>query len=378
MKTTTTAVPSVEIRSCTEADYDGVFALYGEVFGDQALKLFRRRWRWQFFENPVNRRVASHLWVADLDGAVVGFLASFPTRMKFGDLETIIYHDCDLIVSSRTRRLGIGERLVRAYDEFPNPLSNALAYAPANGRIRGRVGYQPLHAVPFYYRPIRPSAVLRYVQRSPRIPRAFARAPLAWMRPLVGPLMDGAAAALNRTRAPRIPSGWTAHMVEHAGPEFDALWLELKDRFPLIAVRDASFVQWRFLDDPVFDHRVMMARNPTGQVAGYVALRLVDRRGMRVGRIMDLFGDPNTPEMVDTLVAAAVDQFAAHDAAIISCLGLHPSLRRRVQRYLYFRPRGLDRPAWMLWKGDDALQDLVYDERQWHLSHGDSDIGFSP
>ena len=86
--------------------------------------------------------------MADREGEIVGFLASFPQRMKLLDEESIIYHDCDLIVSKTARRQGIGQRLVDTYDRHPNLLSNALAYAPANGRIRQRAGYQPMRALP--------------------------------------------------------------------------------------------------------------------------------------------------------------------------------------------------------------------------------------
>lgn len=378
VKIATSAPATVDVRTCIEADYERVFALYGTVFGEESLRRFRARWRWQFFENPVNARVPSQMWVAERGDEIVGFLASFPTRMNFAGEEVIIFHDCDLIVSSRARRMGVGERLVRAYDEFPNALSNALAYAPANGRIRGRVGYQPLHVVPFYYRALRVHAVLQFVHQSGRLPRAFKFAPLSWSLRAAGGLVALATGLANGLRSPHLPDGYTVEPVTEPGDEFDELWRRLKPRFPLSAVRDRRFVQWRFIDDPVFDHTVLVARDRTGTLQGYAALRVAPKPDLRVGRIMDLFCDPGATATVDTLMHGALKYVAEAHCDAVSCLGLHPQIRHRAQRYLYIKPRQLDRPAWMLWKGNEAVTDLVYDERKWHLSHADSDIGFSP
>jgi predicted N-acetyltransferase YhbS len=369
---------AIAIRSLAADDLDGVFALYGAVFGAEALERFRRRWRWQFFENPANECAASRMWVARRDGAIVGFLASFPTRLHVAGEEVIIHHDCDLIVSPDTRRMGVGERLVRAYDECPNPLSNALAYAAANGRIRGRVGYRPVHAVPVYYRPLRMGPVLAFAAGSPTAPAPLRRPPATWLRHAAALAMNGAVLAAGRVRMPRPARGWTVESLTAARGEFDELWRRLRPHYPIAAVRDRRFVQWRFLDDPVFRHTVLLAREPGGRPAGYLALRVTPRDRLRMGRIMDLFCDPGSVLAVDALLHAALAQFRSASADVISCLGLRPELRRVVQRYLYVRPARLDHPAWMLWKGNGIARELVYDAAQWHLSYADSDIGFGP
>lgn len=374
----TSSQASIAIRTCQERDHEGLFALYGSVFGTDAVDRFRRRWRWQFLENPVNHRFSSQMWVADRDGEIVGFLASFPTRMKVGHTEQIIYHDCDLIVSPTARRMGIGEGLVRAYDEFPNPLSNALAYAPANGRIRGRVGYRPLRAVPFYYRPLQPAQVLEFARRSRRVPAPLNTVPLAWFVDAAAYAGDLTVRAGNALREPSVPSDLAVETVSSAGSAFDELWNRLRHKFPLAAVRDRQFVTWRYLNDPVFDHTLTVARTAGGALRGYIATRLGPKDGMTVGRIIDVFCDPDAPAVVDALIAGALRVFQEAGCGAVSCLGLLPKIRHRVQRYLYLRPRRLNRPAWMLWKGDESMRGLVYDENQWHLSQGDSDIGFSP
>ena len=365
--------PTIAIRTCTAADYESVFALYDDVFGKEAGRRFRARWRWQFFDNPACRDAPSEMWVAELDGAIVGFLASFPVRMQLAGRVQLVYHDCDLIVAPQARRGGVGQRLVEAYDAFANPLSNALAYAPANGRIRERVGYRAVHAVPIALRPYNAAAIARYVGVTERLPRGLSPVTHG-----VTAILGVGFAAANRLRAPRAPADRTVERLSGAGEEIDRLWARCATHFPFAAVRDAAWVQWRFLEDPLYDVTVLAARDGSGAVTGYLAFRVTPRPDLRLGRILDLFALPDDVATVDALLHRALALTRADHADLVSCVGLHPALRRRVHRYLYVKPARLDRPAWLLWKGDPALRERVHDAGEWHISHADSDIGFAP
>lgn len=63
---------------------------------------------------------------------------------------------------------------------------------------------------------------------------------------------------------------------------------------------------------------------------------------------------------------------------MITCLGLLPTIRNRVKRYLYLKPKKIGDPALLYWKGDNKLKKIVYNENNWHLSHADGDEGFAP
>jgi hypothetical protein len=143
-------------------------------------------------------------------------------------------------------------------------------------------------------------------------------------------------------------------------------------------VRDRAWVEWRFLDDPIFADTVLAARDRRGALTGYLAFRVTARPDLRVGRILDLFAPPDDVATIDALLHRALELTRADRADLVSCVGLHPTIRRRVRRYLYVTPARLDRPAWFLWKGDPSLAGRVHDAGAWHLSHADSDIGFSP
>ena len=93
----------VVIRLYREDDQPEVSSLYEQIFGRASLAALMRRWEWQFRANPACELMESLMWVAELRGAVVGFLASFPARIKIFDTEEVVRFPCDLMVSADAR-----------------------------------------------------------------------------------------------------------------------------------------------------------------------------------------------------------------------------------------------------------------------------------
>ncbi len=368
----------LRVRLFRDEDREAVFSLYGQVFGEESLELFRRRWEWQFLRNPATRLAPSLIWLAESGGEIVGHLASFPQRMKFLDEQRVIYHDCDLLVSPTARRQGVGRRLVAAYDNCPNLLSNCLAYAPANGRIRARLGYQPAHALPRYLRPYDIGAIVGYMANSGRLSGLASKPPFSWLVRGLMTGLTGAARVVNAAKKPQPSGEFTVECATSIGREFDDLWNRLSPSFPLVAVRDRDFVQWRFVEDPVFDNTILVARDRKGILVGYLAMRVWARSGMTDGRVMDLFCPPGELAISDSLLHAALKLFEQHGVDLVSSWGLHPKIREGVRRHLYLAPSKLDHPSWLLWKGSEELRSVVYNADNWHISCADSDIGFNP
>lgn len=359
-------------------DRDAVFSLYRDVFGEEAGDLFERRWDWQFEGNPARQNAPLLIWLAEKDGEIVGHLASFPQRMKVVDQVFVVYHDCDLIVSPKVRRQGVGRHLVKAYDTCPNPLSNCLAYAPANGRIRERLGYRPANAIPRYLRPYDVAAMTNLLLSSERLPRPLKSPPATWVLRGLSLGLSVVAIAANAVRRPRPSTDFSVESVTAAGTEFDDLWARLSPQFVLSAIRDRQFVNWRFIDDPLFDNSILVARDNSGVLVGYLALRVWKRRGVVEGRIMDLFCPPESQEIVDSLLHGALLHLKRRRVDLVSCWGLHPGIRSKVRRHLYLAPSNFNHPSWFLWKGHHEMSATVYNASNWHLSCADSDIGFSP
>jgi GNAT superfamily N-acetyltransferase len=362
-----------DVREYAAADFESVAALYTVAFGEQARNRWVKRFDWEFRDNPAATGAPLHMWVVEKSGTILGFLAALPARVKLNDTTCVAHYPCDLMVAPEARGQGLGQRLWLAYLSATDTLSTVPAYAPATGRLCTRLGYRPVDAAPYYARPydVRPT-LRRKLAASPLGPTA------ALLAGGIGWGLNGLAAVRNRLGKPRVRPDYVVTRAASAGSEFDRLWQTVAPLIPALAVRDRAFVQWRFFDDPVFEHTVLVARDRTDAIAGYCDLTVTDKGYMTVGRIMDVFAPPAAVDLVATLLRSALEHLEHRRVAAVSSLGLCPGIRAVVRRPLYLRASATAHPAMLLWKGAPAMAPLVYDASNWHFSFADGDEGFSP
>jgi predicted N-acetyltransferase YhbS len=287
-----------------------------------------------------------------------------------------MHYPCDLMVAPAARGQGLAQRLWGEYLDSTDSLSCVPLYAPATGKLCAKLGYAPVAAVPACVRVYDVTAALRHLISS-RLPASTASTALQWLAAAAGVVLNAGIAVANAVRHPRRIGAYDVERAREAPQELDALWDNLSAEFSVLAVRDRAFVQWRFFDDPEFDHLFFVARDGIGNLVGYVDAVAVHRRNLRIGRIMDLLCSPARTDVADTLIAAALTELERQHVALVTCVGLHPSIRDRVRRCLYVRRRP-SAPAMLLWKGVADLEPIVHCANAWHLTLADGDEGFSP
>jgi hypothetical protein len=195
---------------------------------------------------------------------------------------------------------------------------------------------------------------------------------------LLGGILNIGLRTLNGARKPRISDRFEIRRCTATDETFDTLWQRLSPAFPISAVRDRRWVQWRFLEDPSFEHSLLCAYDQEAKLVGYVDVRISERRGLRFGRILDVFCDPGKTELAESLLAAGAARLEGEGVDVITCLGHLGGIRQVIAKYCYLTPRRLQRPAMFMWKGEPGLVDRIYDSKRWHLTHADGDDGFSP
>ncbi|MGQ0714518.1 MAG: GNAT family N-acetyltransferase [Gemmatimonadaceae bacterium] len=368
----------IKVRLYEDRDREGLFAVYLEAFGAEALERFQRRWQWQFIDNPAAAHAPMMVWVGELDGQVVGCLSSHLVRMKIGDRQIPHRYCNDLAVSSSARGWGLGTRLIGAYFAVVQQLATAMYFNPANRKIHDRHGYMPVRIYPMLVRPLNLSAMVRFETSSGRLPAVLQRAPISWIVRGGAWTVGLVVSALNRFLLPMRSPAYRIERAHEAGEEFDVLWRSLRDQFPITTVRDRAFVQWRFFDDPAFTHTVLVARDQARTARGYLAISVSDNRGMRVGRILDVFTPPSDPRMLDALLREALERFRTARVDVVACLGTDPRLRERLRRCLYLAPKSRQSLVLVAWRGREEDRALVMEENNYHLSGADGDQWFAP
>ena len=370
----------VDIRQLDLKDMDGVFSLYGDVFGKDKLEMWKKRWEWEFLKNPRTGLAPSKMWIAERqDRKILGYIGSFPMLLKIGTTEIFTSSSGDLMVFKDGRRQGLGQRLSKAYRDSEEILAtDGFGYQPATGRIYQRLGYKPVYCEPIYVRPFDLKSIFQFLIDSERAPSILSKGLLSQLSQVVCIIFNKFLYVGNRARWPNISKNFVIEEVKQVGPEFDVLWKNISHDFPVIFVRDSKFVKWRFMDDPVFQHTLLSARDLDGNLCGYLDFCVSIRRRMPIGRIMDIFCRPSSSDIIDSLLGKALDIMKKKNVALVSCLGMHPDIRERIKKFLYLRVRSVEIPALLYCSGDESIRKFVYNESMWHVTSADGDEGFAP
>ncbi len=165
----------------------------------------------------------------------------------------------------------------------------------------------PMFTTPFFFRSIRPSRVLRNLQSM----RRTAGRRLAFDMAAFSGAATMGIGALQMMRSRQVSRADVHVSVVHEfGSWIDALWTRACDRYALLARRDASVLNIRYPQEDSRFIRLKLER--AGSPVGSVILLDTQMHShkhfgdLRVGTIVDVFGDPADARLIVQTAAAAL------------------------------------------------------------------------
>lgn len=335
-------------------DQRGVDALYRRVFGADAAALNRLRWHWQHERNPARPDHTPLIWVVREGPTIVGHYAAMPVRLAVRGREVDAAWGTDAMVAPERRRQGLGELLFRAWDRSVGA-SMGLGLSDSSQQLLRKLRWPEPQLVPCLVKPLTRRAFRRptWPTGVNRLVSALVTLPLAKLVGRPGPL-----------RADVAP-------VRRFGPEFTALWERLAPKFDLIVRRDASYLNWKYLEPPHVRYSVVALMRGE-RVDGYAAYRHAREARGRVTMVVDFLVDPADKAGLATLLRWIEAEARAADSDKIRCYATHAGFRRTMRRAGYFpaksslaltvRIRAIDLPA-----------AFYEDVGGWHVTAGDAD-----
>lgn len=201
--------------------------------------------------------------------------------------------------------------------------------------------------------------------------------PLAALARLIDPIY--------RARWSQPGGGFRCEEVADFGPEFDELWERYRDRYALCFARDSATLRWRWLENPVRGHRVVLARGRDGTPAGWIVWREWSPYEHRVATVLDLWSG-GEEEVIAALVDAA-RRLAARSGCAFLRFGVRrdsPELRA-VERLGDGKVSRRERPDRVIvtpmpgslhdeTEADFEVWRTVVDGDNWYYVQGDSDF----
>jgi GNAT superfamily N-acetyltransferase len=159
----------------------------------------------------------------------------------------------------------------------------------------------------------------------------------------------------------------------------DDFWRRVREKYPVMLVRDTSFLHWRYTKPPARTYRVLTGRR-NGTVIAIAVLRTTLVERIPCGMIVDFLVEPTERGRTagEVLLRQTLDRFQHDDVDLIGCLmspGAEETALLRSQGYLaclgWFQPRPF--PVVLLTDENTPARAVLCEFRSWFVTMGDYD-----
>lgn len=347
---------AVRVERRAAADRERLFSLYGGVFGEKLTEASRRRWSWQYLDNPHGDTAGPDIWVAKEGAHTLGQYASMPVRLWWGGREVRSSWGMDVFLRKEARGRGVGALLFTAWSDHVE-VALGLGLTPSSYGLFKKLRYTDVGPVPFLQKVLDPRAVARR-----RLGRVLGT--------LVAPIVTPALWLRFRQRVATEVPGIGVRRIDRFGAEYDALWKRTRASYAMCVRRDAVYLNWKYVQCPHRSYALWEARRGE-QLVGFAVSRHVDHQGLRLGWILDVFTDAEDQPAQNALIAEVLEDFRRAGVARAQAFSMNNSLATA------FRSRGFvpgRSPMQFCVRSRVPDQGVLKTPGRWHVVFGDSDM----
>ncbi len=352
------APAGVEIRRRRPEDGEALLSMYAGIFGQGEAEASRRRFRWQYEENPHCPPEGPEIWVACEGGELLGQYATMPVRLKVADRVVRASWGMDVMVKPGIQRKGVGSRLFLYWDRQVEA-SLGLGLSESSYSLFKKLQWKDVGPVPCYTRLLDVKALL--ARRLGKL--------AALLAPPAGLLLSFAFPARKAT--PSAEAVRVEPLEGSFGPAFDRLWERAAPGYDFVVERSAGYLEWKYRRVPFVSYEIFQAVSG-GEVSGYLVARVVERPPLRLGLLVDLLAHPQDEASLDALLDQAVRWGRERRVARLQAFSLDRRLGARLRRKGFFE---IGSPMQFCLKINTGhLDENFYrDTSRWHVTFGDSD-----
>jgi GNAT superfamily N-acetyltransferase len=333
----------------------------GEAFDAEKVAARKRVLDWMFAAMPGRDRAPLRHVIMDGD-RVAASMGHLPVDFLIkGEVKAVRFTH-DLLVDPRYRGKGLAKRIVENSLRYGDFLPGGMWMNEACYKIHLASGFTDMPPLVTQTLVLDTEAFTERKEMS-GLKGAVARATLDVVRART---LRSAAAGCEEARRGR------AKPVDRFDPAKDGAWLELLKGYGIARIRDAAWLNWKYIDHPNLDYRGLVAEK-NGNITGYLIWRKApasdpEKRAVVVDFLV-AHGDART---LKCLLAPVIVEAAEAKMAVLSILTTQP-WAIKLLRTMGFFPRGA-RHWWVIggWRGV-IPEDWASDPAAWHMCMGDSD-----
>lgn len=319
-------------------------------------------WRWLFKDNPAGKGFFS---LADHDGNLVGQYVVIPIRLLVGGKEITGAQSMDTMTHPDYRRQGMFTTLAgEVYRNLKESGIHAAYGFPNDASHPGfvnKLGWITLIDLPFHARPLKLSSLL-----ADRIGNKFAASTAGVPAQAAFNLLFPSSRKENH--------GFSTRITDRFDGEFDRLWDSVKERFSCAVCRNSDYLNWRYINKPGADYKVLAIDGKEGRLAGYAVLKTVRKEGAGQGHILDLLTADLDLSTAEILIREAITMFRDEGMDVVVCLMLKhiPYYKLLKKNGFIFKPKAL--PYIVRRNTEKFSEDLLFNPENWYITFGDSDF----
>jgi len=347
----------VQIKQFQLPDEEALLSFLRFAYPDDPRSSDPAFWRWHYLENPLTSPDDIPLWVIWSGSQIVGQLATIPVNLKVGLYTTRAVWVLDFVIAPEYRRRGLGKRLVlTAQESFPTMLT--LGINEQSKAVFHSLKWVALGGVHRYHKLLYPGDAFREISQFEPL-RRLVNLSYAPFRPRLARTASTASSSVRE--------------ITQFNADFEDLWGRASAQWPCAVVRRSSYLEWQFARQPgkKFD---VLGVYEYDRLVGYVVLffrKDQRRRVLPKAAISDLCYDASgSTKIIDDLLKAALRLALVRRAGSLVTDILDPIVEIQLRQLGFWRIRNA--PQFMA--STSEHQDLIYQEKNWYLTRGDSDV----
>lgn len=311
-------------------------------------------YHWMYLENPAGPAVVHS---ARHNGRIVASFAIAPKIAQIGGERTVIGKTMDMFTDPDYQGMGLIKRCTDAV------FTQAKASGIVGWYVTPSVNSYPIFKVKWGYREdFRLAYRARILAYAPVLAAALKPAGVARF---AGRVLDVIRGLLPRRRG-AVPEGYAIAAMTSFGDDADRLWDRVAGGYPVALVRNAAYLNWRYIANP--DEYNVLGLTRDGELVGIVVLTETIRRGVAVGELVDYVCAVDDDVVFGLLVDAAIEHSRQRGHALIQSWSV---VDTPLDRRLRAAGLGMHRKDLKFLISPDFPNELVHDPNAWLLTQGD-------
>jgi hypothetical protein len=324
-----------------------------EVFPAERAARKIAQWTWQYESSPFTSEDGPAVNLIRVGGKLVGLSAGTRLRMWMGGIECFGESRGDWIIHPDSRKQNLWRR-----SQALNATASPVLFGWSQ---RGPALYTRFKWVGD---PVRP--LIRILDAGPLLAH-FAHSSIL------------AAIGVGASRAIRFftePSKRTSTVVrlDRFDERADALWKRARRKAGAMIAREHRYLNWRYCERPGVTY-CLYGSERGAELGGFLVARLTTWRGMRWGYLVDFLAPENAPEILSSLIAAALTELRSLGAAGVAAFATDRSARRALFHGGFF-PLPQRKPVHFIRfiRSEHTELAKFVPFTEWYVTMGDSDF----